>query len=123
MIAVGFELDILDGRQPGFGAEILFEILDEMLFGISEAGLVFLVLFVSGQNLIQRGHVVFLHVQVSLLRNERFSLAKLGLCVLLLGKGFPDPLSCWVEVVDLPSVAAFSDCHGYNPFCFSYSSR
>jgi len=80
-----------------------------MLLAISEAGLMLVILLVRLEDLIQSGRVVPLHVEISLLRNERFSLAEFGLCVFLLGKRLPDPLSCGIEVINLPAAAALSN--------------
>ncbi len=112
MVSVCFQFNIFNVFKPGVLAEVFPEVLDEMAFGIYKAGLVLVVFFVFFKNFIQGCRVILLHVQVSLFRNERHPLSKLGLCILLFGKGFPDPLSRWVKLINLPCVTAFSDRHG-----------
>src|SRR5208283_2011553 len=82
---------MFDVFKPGVLAEVFPEVLDEMAFGIYKAGLVLVVHFVFFKNFVQGCRVILLHVQVALPGNERYPFAKLGLCILLFGKGLSDP--------------------------------
>jgi len=110
---------MFDVFKPGVLAEVFPEVLDEMALGIYKAGLVLVVFFVFFQYFIQGCRVILLHVQVSFLSNERYPFRKLGLRVLLFGKGLSNPFSCRIEIVNLSAITAFPDCHGYPSFLWS----